>query len=286
MAKSITILDALDLERIDSTHFRAISVPHDSGRPVVEGAQMMAQMMVASAESAPDKSVRYISAVFARVGRTDVPLDIHVDVMHSGRTLASATATVSQDDRLLCRSLILFDAGDDDLIRHAAQLPEHAGRPEDAVLWTTDPQGTEMRVAGGVNLGAVEDNGPAEVMVWFRVPNAPSGAVLNQALLTSRSHLFLIAAAMRPHEGVGVNMTHDTISTGVITHTLSFHEPVDASSWLLFAQQSTFAGSGRSYGRGEVFTEDGRHVASFVQDNLVRLFADDFTNRGKQQLAL
>jgi acyl-CoA thioesterase len=224
--------------------------------------------------------------VFARVGQTDLPLDIHVDVMHTGRTLASATATVLQSDRLLCRSLILFDAGDEDVIRHGAEFPEGAGRPEDATPWTTTPQGTEVRIAGGVNLGSVDDNGPAELMVWFRVPGAPSDPVLNQALLTSRSHLFLIAAAMRPHEGIGIDMTHETLSTGVITHTLSFHEPVEASSWLLFAQQSTFAGSGRSYGRGQVFTEDGHHVASFVQDNLIRRFADDFTNRGRKQLAL
>jgi acyl-CoA thioesterase-2 len=286
MAKTITILDALELEQVDATNFRGISVPHDSGRPVVEGAQMMAQMMVAAAHSAPEKTVRFISSVFARVGRTDVPLDIHVDVMHAGRTLASATTTVSQEDRLLCRALILFDAGDEDLIRHAASMPENAGRPDDATPWTTNPQGTEIRIAEGVKLGAMENNGPAELKVWFRVPGAPSDAVLNQALLTSRSHLFLIAAAMRPHEGVGIDLTHDTISTGVITHTLSFHEPVDSSSWLLFAQESTFAGSGRSFGRGEVFDESGRHVASFVQDNLIRRFADDFTNRGKTNLAL
>jgi acyl-CoA thioesterase II len=161
-----------------------------------------------------------------------------------------------------------------------------AGRPEDATPWTTNPQGTEVRVAGGVKLGAMDDNGPAELQIWFRVPDAPSGAVLNQALLTSRSHLFLIGAAMRPHKGIGIELTHDTISTGVITHTLSFHEPVDSSSWLLFDQQSTFAGNGRSFGRGEVFDESGRHVASFMQDNLIRRFAEDFTNRGKTKLAL
>jgi acyl-CoA thioesterase len=281
----VTILEALQLKQIDETHFQGISVPHDSGRPVVEGAQMMAQMMVAAAHSAPEKSVRYISSVFARVGRTDLPLDIDVDVIHSGRTLASATTTVTQEGRLLCRALILFDAGDEDLIRHAAAMP-NAGKPDDATPWTTNPQGTEIRIAGGVQLGAMDDNGPAELNIWFRVPEAPAGAVLNQALLTSRSHLFLIGAAMRPHKGIGIDLTHDTISTGVITHTLSFHEPVDSSSWHLFAQESTFAGSGRSFGRGDVFDENGRHVASFMQDNLIRRFSEDFTDRGKTKLAL
>ena len=36
------------------------------------------------------------------------------------------------------------------------------------------------------------------------------------------------------------------------------------------AHESSYAGHGRTYGSGSVFTEDGRLVASFVQDNLVR----------------
>jgi acyl-CoA thioesterase II len=182
--------------------------------------------------------------------------------------------------------MVLFDAGDEDIIRHASTLPTDAGRPEEATPWTTNAAGTEVRIAGAVDIGLAEKNGPPELRVWFRVPDAPADPVVNQALLISRSHLFLIPAAMRPHDGVGVALAHDSLSTGVITHSVSFHDPVDTSSWLLFAQESTFAGSGRAYGRGEVFTEGGRHVASFSQDSLIRRFADDFTRRGKKQMAL
>ena len=77
---------------------------------------------------------------------------------------------------------------------------------------------------------------------------------------------------MRPHPGVGQALAHVTISTTVLTHTLSFHEPFDASQWLLLAQESPYAGRGRSYGRAHVFSADGRVVASFVQDNMIRDF--------------
>src|ERR1700691_6429071 len=97
MSEVTTMLEALQLEEIESGLFRAYSVPHDSGRPVVEGAQMMAQMIIATAQSAPGKTTRFISAVFDRPGRTDAPLEIGVDVIHSGRTLVSATATAYQD---------------------------------------------------------------------------------------------------------------------------------------------------------------------------------------------
>jgi acyl-CoA thioesterase II len=247
---------------------------------------MMAQMMVAAASTAPDKKVRNISAIFARPGRTDAPLTIDVEVIHTGRTLASATTSISQDDRILSRALILLDAGDTDVIRHSASLPSNAGRPEDAAPWTTNAQGTEVRIAQGVDMTVVAPNGPPELLVWFRVPDATADPVMSQALAASRSHLFLIGAAMRPHEGIGASMAHESLSTGVLTHALSFHDSVDVSSWLLFVNESTYAGAGRAYGHGAVYSEDGRHVASFSQNSLIRHFSDDFATRGKQYLVL
>jgi acyl-CoA thioesterase len=81
-------------------------------------------------------------------------------------------------------------------------------------------------------------------------------------------------------------MSHEVISTGVITHTLSFHEPIRADAWLLLAQQSLFAGHGRTYGSGQVFDERGTQVASFVQENLVRAFRNEPGTRGKATMAM
>ena len=60
------------------------------------------------------------------------------------------------------------------------------------------------------------------------------------------------------------------MSTGVLTHTVSFHEPFDATGWLLLDQEAPYSGRGRFYGRGDVFTANGALVASFAQDGLIR----------------
>jgi len=73
-----------------------------------------------------------------------------------------------------------------------------------------------------------------------------------------------------PHAGVGQNMAHRNIATGVVSHTLTFHEAVPVGEWLLLAHESPYAGRGASYGRAHVFTRDGRLVASFVQENMIR----------------
>jgi acyl-CoA thioesterase II len=281
------IRDALQIEPLTPGRFRAVSVPHDSGRQVVEGGQMIGQMIVATAKTVPGKPIRSVSAVFGRAGRTDEPLDIDIDTIHVGRTLATSTARISQSGRLLSQAVLLSDANDPDLIRHSQPFPADAGRPDEAEPWTTNANGTEIRIANGVDMAEVGPNGPPQMLVWFRALGGPErDPALNQALASSRSHLFLIAAAMRPHEGVGAKMAHRSLSTGVLTHSITFHDTIDASEWLLFAQESTYAGSGRAYGRGNVFAEDGRHVASFSQDSLLRESVTQFTPSGQQSMVL
>jgi acyl-CoA thioesterase len=70
-------------------------------------------------------------------------------------------------------------------------------------------------------------------------------------------------------------MAHVSISTSVISQTVTFHDEFDAADWHLLAHESPHAGGGRSYGRAHVFTADGRLVASYDQQNMIRAFAAD-----------
>jgi acyl-CoA thioesterase-2 len=260
------LLAVLELEAADGDRLRARSL--DEGHGVVFGGQLLAQSVVASAAAMPDKAVKSVHTIFARGGRPDVPLDIDVEVMHQGRAFGSTTVTISQDGKLCTRSLVLLHAPDTDLIRHQPDLPAVAaaddvepGRP--GHWW-------DIRVVDGVDIGDPEAVGPAELEVWTRFPDAPDDAVTSQALLAYASDGFLIGTAMRPHKGVGQSMAHVSISTTVLSHTLTFHEPFNASDWLLLSHESPYAGRGRSYGRAQVFSADGRLVASFVQENMIR----------------
>jgi acyl-CoA thioesterase II len=115
--------------------------------------------------------------------------------------------------------------------------------------------------------------GPAELFAWLRYRGAPEDVASNQAILAWATDGFLIGTAMRPHAGVGQADAHKSLSTGVVGHTLTFHEPFTARDWLLLAHESPHAGAGRCYGRAHVFTRDGRLVASFVQDAMIRAAA-------------
>ncbi len=269
------LVKVLDLEPVGADgagHFRAQNFVSGAGG-VVFGGQLLAQSIVAASTVDPTKEVKSIHTVFARGGAPDVPLEIDVEAMHVGRALASATVTTRQGDRLCTRSLVLLSAVEPDLIRHGSTPPD-VGSPEDAAPISGEGEFWEIRVVGGVDLSDPDEVGPPELGAWVRFPGAEATAVIGQALLAYATDGFLIATAMRPHAGIGQSMAHVSISTSVLSHTLTFHEPVDASEWHLLAHESPYAGRGRTYGRANIFTAGGRLVGSFVQDNMVRAFPE------------
>jgi acyl-CoA thioesterase len=264
------ILDALSLECVAPDCYRAANV--NLGHNVVFGGQLMAQSIVAGLAGHEGKTVKTLHTVFARSASPESPVEITVDRMHAGRALASSSVTISQGDRLCTRSIVLLTVDEPDLIRHADTHKAIAG-PDESDRSEENSRAWQVRVVGGVDVDDPDAVGPAELDVWTRVVGAPEDPAINQALLSFVTDGFLIGTAMRPHHGVGQAQAHKTLSTGVLSHTLTFHEPCSAGEWLLLSHRSPYAGRGRSYGQANVFRTDGKLVASFVQDNMIRAMA-------------
>lgn len=262
------LLAVLRLTEVGEGRFRADSL--DEGHGVVFGGQLLAQALVAAATAMPEKQVKSLHTVFARSASVDAPLDLEVEVLHQGRALGSASVTIRQGDRVCTRSTALLHAPDPDLIRHQPPMPD-AGDPDALPARPTAPW-WDVRVVDDVDISDPALVGPPELGVWTRLPDAPDDPTISQALLAYASDGFLIATAMRPHEGVGQAQAHVSISTTVLSHTLTFHEILDARRWLLLWHEAPYAGRGRGYGRADVFDVDGRLVASFVQENMIRDF--------------
>jgi acyl-CoA thioesterase II len=260
------LVGALDLEPTGPDRFRGRHVVAN-GYGVVFGGQLLAQSLVAGLIGHEGKRAKTLHTIFARGASPDAPLDIVVDPMHAGRAFASTTVTISQGDRLCTRSLLLLTAEEPDLIRHAdpapAVVPPEGDSPDGPGEW-------EVRVVDDVDISDPELTGPPDLDVWTRFPGAPDDPKTDQALLAFATDGFLIGTAMRPHPGVGQAQAHVTLTTGVISHTLTFHEPFAARDWLLLSHHSPYAGRGRSYGRANVFRPDGALVASYVQDAMIR----------------
>jgi len=244
------------------------------GRRVVDGTQLLAQAIVAVAKRFPDKEIRSATAVFTRAVDATEPVDFEVDVIHEGRTMAGANVAVCQHGRRHAMVSVLADVPTPDVIRHHAPRPEVVG-PADAHPIDMPMTGRQLRVVDVVDIRSPEEVGPPELHAWLHYDPIPTRSDLIKALIAHFTGHLSVSATMRAHEGVGTSQAHRTISTGIMTVNVSFHEPVRWDGWLLYSHESTQVGSGMSYVRGQVHTESGDLLASFTQEAMIRPLRSD-----------
>ena len=238
-------------------------------RQVVEGTQVLAQVIVAVAKRFPDKSVRSLHAVFSRAVMVGPPVEFGFDVVHEGRSTATAVVFVKQSDRRCITVTALVDVPSADVIRHHLPRPEVAA-PADANDGAMPMAGRQLRLVDVVDVNSPDEVGPPELYAWLHYDPIPARDDLAKALIAYFTGHLGISTTMRAHAGIGTSQSHLTVSTAPLTITVSFHEPVSWSGWLLYTHESTQVGAGMSYVRGAVHTQEGELIASFAQDALIR----------------
>ena len=215
----------------------------DTTRNVVEGGQMLAQGIVAASKTLPRQRVTPASMIFPKAAAFDAPLDLAVDVLREGRTFSTVEVRVYQDDKLRSVGLFLLDAGAPDVIDGSVAMPDVAG-PADAEPYDMKVTGRDLRIVNGDYRPDPDHVGPPELYAWIRFRDAPSEPYLHAALMAQPTTHWTIAAAMLPHPGFGEAQAHVTLSTGIMAVTMAFHDDVDVTEWLLYANPAIYAGRG------------------------------------------
>lgn len=277
------LADAMRLEPTGDNTYRADNYELNE-RGVVFGGQLIAQLIAAGATIDETKRVKSAHAVFARPVMAADPVELRVDALQTGRTFGSGTASLWQDGKERARATVLLTADEPDLIRHGSTMPDVAAADASPQMGKSP----DVRVVDGIDILDADSTGDPEIDVWFRrslVVEGPNAQAIQQGLLAHTSASFLIGAAMRPHAGVGQSAAHAAFSTGIIAHTISFHEPIDLTQWHLLHSTSTYAGRGRTYGSGEIFA-GGQLVASYSQESMVRHFPEGVSPDGQESTIL
>jgi acyl-CoA thioesterase-2 len=274
--------------RVASLGGGAYAVPARAagGRDVVNGVQLMAWSIVASGlEGLGTHTIKSAHGVFSRPVARGASIELAVDRFYAGRAFGADTVTITQKGRNAARVQLLTSAPEDDLIRHEDAMPAVPG-PDDCLPFTAagaGAPGLELRGVGDADYMASDHAvRPPTLQLWIRSTEPLTGPVANQAMLCAGTGTMLIGTALLPHAGIGQEQAHRTISTGAVGQTTTFHEPFELSEWLLLDQESIYAGHGRVHGRARVFSRDGRLVASYVQDAMVRRFTDGRDHTSEQ----
>ena len=264
------LLDLFDVQPDGPDRFTApTGIAADDERQVVEGTQVLAQAIVAVAKRFPGKSVRSATAVFSRAVMVGAPVELVVDVVHEGRTTATAVVSAEQGGRRCITMTVFTDVPSGDVIRHHLPRPEVTA-PADANVFEMPMTGRQLRLVDVVDVNSPDEVGPPELYAWLHYDPIPDRDELAKALIAYFTGHLGISTTMRAHEGIGTAQAHLTVSTAPMTISVSFHEPMRWGGWLLYTHESTQVGAGMSYVRGAVHTEEGELLASFAQDAMIR----------------
>jgi acyl-CoA thioesterase len=116
--------------------------------------------------------------------------------------------------------------------------------------------------------------GPPELYAWVRFRDVPDDQAIHAGLLAQFTGHLSIAAALRPHAGIGQDEAHRTLSTAINAISLSIHTDVRADRWMRYRHRTTFAGDGMTHTECRVHDESGSPLASFTVVAMVRGMPD------------
>jgi acyl-CoA thioesterase II len=236
------------------------------------GGQMLAQLVAAVA---PDRTVKSLHVGFPREGRPDDPLYLDLENTHDGRTLGMRRAVVYQDTqhsgerRIVAIGTILVDRADD-----GYDYQFNAVEPADPLAAKLIDLPVVPGEARLISKTGLDDPSavPAELAFWMRCADF-TDASLARPVLAYVSDWPLIGTLLKAVPGISQQDAHVRLQTGVVSHSIWFHQPFDVSDWLRIEIRGERLAGGRGFGTGTVYTQGGSLVASFAQESVIRPFA-------------
>ena len=272
-------LDADGDGRFSSCHVDANLNGH------VFGGQLIGQALVAAANDiGPGQPVHSLQINFLAPGLLDQPMRYETQPLLQGKRFQVRHVMAVQDGRNVASANVSFhipewgprrqqpmpvdvpmpeglESMSSIVTRHADRLPRQLAKR--AALQRV----VEIRpLAPDAMLFRRSDE--ARMRYWIRaVEPLPEAALLHQAALGYLSDFWFPVTAIAAH-------VDRKLQTGLhmasLNHTIWFHGPARADDWLLVDAFSNFAEHGRGLSQAQVYTRDGRMVASWAQEGLMR----------------
>jgi acyl-CoA thioesterase II len=275
------LLDLLDLEPLESDLFRGQSPKENRQRTF--GGNVIGQALVAATRTVEGRRPHSLHAYFMRPGDPNVPIIYDVDCIRDGRSFATRNVVARQHGRAIYNMAVSFQI-DEEGPEHQMPMPdvpEPETLPDElerraAIVHRLPESARERYLADrAIDIRPVSPADPSD-----RTPRLPVGRFWartrkplpdnfdrHECVIAYASDMTLSETALGPHGTTWHSGTHQTAS---LDHSMWFHRPFRADEWLLFDQMSPSSSGARGFNFGNIFTRDGRLVASMTQEALLR----------------
>ncbi|NMO22581.1 acyl-CoA thioesterase II [Pyxidicoccus fallax] len=277
------LLELLKLEPIEENLFRGRS--QDLGFRNLFGGQVLGQALSAASQTVvPERRVHSLHGYFLRAGDASKPVVYTVDRVRDGGSFTTRRVVAIQKGEPIFTMIASFHVEEPGLA-HQATMPDVPG-PEGLPSEMELLRRSADRIPERLREKFLHDK-PIEIRpvayadpfnptkrepvkhVWFRADgDLPDDPQVHRYVLAYSSDFNLIGTALLPH---ATSFFQPNVQGASLDHALWFHGDLKVNDWLLYSIDSPWAGNARGLARGNIFTRDGRLVASVAQEGLLRI---------------
>ncbi|AJR02573.1 acyl-CoA thioesterase [Siansivirga zeaxanthinifaciens] len=278
------LLDLLILDNINENEFKGFS--KTIGNAYVFGGQVLAQAINAASRTIHNGRILHsLHAYFLEAGQLDIPIIYNVSVLRDGGSFSVRRVTASQNGTvifILSASFHKEEEGYD----HQIKMKTNLKQPEELLSWTDILRQFEdflprklkafFEIDRPIDFKPVTVANPLEPKdlppvsdVWFKLRGDIENLSLatKQQILTYISDYNILVSALNPHAS---KANWGNTQTASLDHSMWFFRDFDFNDWLLFSIESPNATGARGFARGNIFTRDGKLIASVAQEGLMR----------------
>lgn len=256
--------ELLALEPHGPDTFVGVSPPYSWGR--IYGGQVIAQALWSACSTVDsDHPVHSLHAYFILGGRLDEPVRYEVDRVRNGSSFITRRVVARQSYGAILTLEASFHAREQapevQTLRAPTGVPDPDSLPEEGWGFMLERRSVPYR------------HGEGRVLTWVRVDASVGDDPVQQscalALASDTSAVAAVRAA-HPRGDIPREQHNDVFMGASLDHAVWFHHETRADDWLLLDFSCQFVGGARGLSIGQVFNRDGRHVATIVQEALLR----------------
>ena len=284
MNNSKELIELLDLKEIENNVFSGESVT--IGSPKVFGGQVLAQAVNAAYRTIKEnRFINSLHAYFLEAGDLTIPIKYHVAVMRDGGSFSTRRVTAKQNDKTIFILAASFHKTEEGF-EHQSVMNKNIKQPEELLSWEEMiikfgdfmPKSLKgfLSIERPIDFKPVHvpnplkrENLPAKEEIWFKLKgNIPKMDLpLKHQILTYISDYNVLNAAFNPN---AKEYNFGNTQTASLDHSMWFFRDFDFDDWMLFSAESPNAYGARGLSKGNIYTRDGKLVASFAQEGLLR----------------
>lgn len=278
------LLKILILEKVGENEFNGLS--KHVGSPNVFGGQVLAQALNAANRTILNQRVLHsMHAYFLEAGNLNLPISYQVSLIRDGGSFSTRRVTAIQEKKTIFILAASFHK-DQDGHEHQIEMNTNIKQPEELQSWTemvelygellTGKMKTFLQMDRPIEFKPTKLFNPMErkdlppkLDMWFKLKGDTSilDLATKQQILTYVSDYNILSAALLPHAS---KAHYGNTQMASLDHSMWFFRDFDFKDWMLFSIESPSASNARGFAKGNIFSRDGKLIASVAQEGLMR----------------